>query len=329
MRHTFVCRKTVAPFAVLVVAGCAEMPSASSVIDGGGARLQFAHSEWSAPVVLPAPINLPTSNEQGPAISPDGLSLYFCSNRPPQSLGNDLWVSRRASESDPWGEPVNLTILNSAAGDCGPSLSQDGTMLFFTSARPGGAGGNDIYMATRADPSDDLSWSLPVRLGPEINTPSTEFSPFIARYRDAECDENGCTDAWAELYFERGATNTGSDVLVVRIDASGTALAAAVPLDEINSPAGDLHPTIRFDGREMILSSNRDGRGGNFDLFVSRRQSPNHPWSTPEPIDELNVGNRHEIHPYFARDGRTVFFIRGTGTANDVWMSTRTPSGPR
>jgi Tol biopolymer transport system component len=84
---------------------------------------------------------------------------------------------------------------------------------------------------------------------------------------------------------------------------------------------------VRFDGREMILHSNRDGRVGNTDLFVSTRSNRKEAWSIPRPITELNVADRHEIHPYLSRDGRTVFFVRGTGVANDIWMATRQPGG--
>lgn len=80
-----------------------------------------------------------------------------------------------------------------------------------------------------------------------------------------------------------------------------------------------MHATVRFDGREVLLASNRHG---NWDLFAATRISPNHPWSTPVPVDDLN-SVMHEIHPYLSRDGRTVAFSRG----GDIWMSTRTPSG--
>lgn len=290
----------------------------------------FKPSAWSAPVILTAPVNSPTANEQGPALSPDGLSLYFCSNRPP-SLGNDLWVSRRASEDAPWDDAVHLgSVVNSPAGDCGPSLSQDGLVLFFTSGRVGGAGLNDIYMSRRSEPTDDLSWGAPARLDGEVNTALTEFSPFITRFRgDDDCDEadddtedDACSKQWAELYFERGSSNVATDIYVVRIDENGLSLGPATPVQEVNSTGADGRPTVRFDGREMILHSNR---GGNFDLFVTTRQSPNHRWSTPRLLDELNVGI-HGIHPYLSRDGRTLFFVRGTGVANDIWMATRTPA---
>lgn len=324
-------RTSLAVGVVALVAGIVACDAGRGdyLVDPSSKRLpnaqSFARSDWSAPVPLDAPVNNPTANEQAPALSADGLSLYFCSNRAP-SAGNDLWVSRRESEDTPWGAPTNLgSTVNSPAGDCGPTISEDGLVLLFTSARTGGAGLNDIYMSHRTDPGDDLSWSAPVRLGAEVNTAFTELSPFITRYRGDECEEMDCVGEWTELYFERGSSNTATDIHVVRIDSDGLALGPSAPVTEVNSAGADGRPTVRFDGREMILQSNRDGRGGNVDLFVATRQSPNHAWSTPEPIGELNVSNRHEIHPYLSKDGRTILFIRGTGSANDIYISTRVP----
>src|SRR5207249_6256786 len=63
---------------------------------------------WSAPVHLGAVINS-TAADQQPAISPDGLSLYFTSNRVAGSLGGfDMYVVQRASILDSWGPPMNL-----------------------------------------------------------------------------------------------------------------------------------------------------------------------------------------------------------------------------
>jgi Tol biopolymer transport system component len=282
------------------------------------ASLSFSgdRTPWSAPVRLDAPVNLLTSNDQGPALSPDGLSLYFCSDRPP-SAGNDLWVSERASEDMPWGEPMNLgSAVNAPGGDCGPALSEDGLLLFFTSSRAGGAGGNDIYVSARTDAADNLGWSAPMRLGPLVNTAAVEFSPFITKRAD---------DGTAELYFERG-DRVNQDIYMVVVDAAGMAVSEAVPVTEVNSPDNDGRPTVRWDGREMLLFSNREGRAGNADLFVSTRQSPNHPWSTPQPVDELNLATDHEIQPYLSRDGRTIYFTRGRLQANDIWVSTRTPA---
>src|SRR6266480_1946367 len=81
----------------------------------------FANSDWSSPENLVA-INS-TFNEQAPSLSPDGLSLYFGSNRPRAggSTDTDLWVSHRSCSDCPWETPVNLgPVINSSVGDNGP-----------------------------------------------------------------------------------------------------------------------------------------------------------------------------------------------------------------
>jgi hypothetical protein len=61
----------------------------------------------------------------------------------------DLWVSTRSNTCDPWSTPERLSSVNSAANDGAPTISADGTTMFFYSNRPGGFGGNDLYMSTR------------------------------------------------------------------------------------------------------------------------------------------------------------------------------------
>src|SRR5262245_9163152 len=64
-------------------------------------------SAWSAAVNL-GPVVNSAGDEERPAISRDGLSLYFSSTRPGGFAGPDLYVSQRLSLEDPWGPPVNL-----------------------------------------------------------------------------------------------------------------------------------------------------------------------------------------------------------------------------
>lgn len=79
----------------------------------------------------------------------DGLEAFIGSNRP-GSAGNDIWVSTRARQTDPWGAPKNLTGINSTGADAPGSLSADGTTLYFQSNRAGGLGLGDIWMVKRA-----------------------------------------------------------------------------------------------------------------------------------------------------------------------------------
>src|SRR5437870_5414963 len=138
--------------AVVLVALLASYPTAAP-----------KYSDWSAPVNLGAVINSPF-NDQGPAISKDGLSLYFSSGRPGGFGGSDIWVSQRASLEAPWDSPINLGgLVNTAANESNPTLSRDEHCLFFNSNTSGGL--NGIWASCRQHTHDDFGWQAPLNLG--------------------------------------------------------------------------------------------------------------------------------------------------------------------
>ncbi len=286
--------------------------------------MSFANSEWSAPVNLGAPVNSAAS-EMNAALSPDELSLYFVSTRAGGVGGADIWVSRRASPDAPWGDPVNLgPNVNGPGIDASPALSLDGHLLFFSSDRPGGQGSNDIYVARRADKSDDLGWGPAVPLGPEVNTAAFEAGGFYVQSEE---------DGSANLYFVRGPNSVALDIYVVAVTADGETRGPAVPVAELNDPdpaITDAHPSVRVDGREVFLYSNRAGGSGGNDLWTSTRRSVHEPWSPPVNLGAPLNTTAGETQPTLSHDGRTLIFAStrtgGLG-ASDIWMSTRTPSG--
>lgn len=105
--------------------------------------------ETWGPVVSVQELNTPF-RDTGPFIRRDGLELFMASNRPGTAGPSDVWVSTRPSTSDPWSDPVNLQVVNSAVLDARPALSFDGTALYFNSTRPGGAGAFDLWVSTRS-----------------------------------------------------------------------------------------------------------------------------------------------------------------------------------
>jgi len=138
--------------------------------------------DWG-PVVNVGPTVNSGYAEALPAVSPDGLELYFSGwglqNRPGGHGKTDLWVTRRSTRNDAWGEPVNLgSMVNTASNDQRPILVGDGLLLFFESNRPGGLGGVDLYMMRRATVADP--WTEPINLGPEVNSPSSDEQGFLS-----------------------------------------------------------------------------------------------------------------------------------------------------
>jgi len=143
------------------------------------------NDEWEEAVSLGPSINT-SDTESLPWIAPDGLELYFHSNRPGGYGGRDIWVATRSSTSDPWGEPENLgPVVNSSADDACPCLSRDGLVLVFSGWdsvsgpwRPGGLGRSDMWMTRRKSTADP--WEPPVNLGPDMNTSEYEVAPRIS-----------------------------------------------------------------------------------------------------------------------------------------------------
>lgn len=284
----------------------------------------FANSEWSAPVNLGAPVNSP-AGDMNAAFSPDELSLYFASTRPSGFGGADIWVSRRASLDSPWQTPINLgPTFNTAGLEASPVVSSDGHLLFFSSDRPGGQGSNDIYVARRADKSDDFGWGAPVALGTDVNTSQFEAGGFYL-----QSAEDGPTN----FYFVRGPNTVALDIYAVAIDADGQTRGPAVPVTELNDPnpaVTDARASIRKDGREVFFYSNRAGSLGASDLFTAVRRSVHDAWSAPENLGAPLSSSANDIQPGLSYDARTLLFTSnrpgGLGGA-DIWMSTRTPSG--
>ncbi|MHC4582880.1 MAG: LamG-like jellyroll fold domain-containing protein [Planctomycetota bacterium] len=102
---------------------------------------------WGEPVNL-GPIVNSSDADGSSCISANGLLLFFFSNRPGGFGDRDLYMTRRATDSEPWAEAVNLgPLVNTAAGEDAPVISADGNILYFASSRPGGIGGEDIWQA--------------------------------------------------------------------------------------------------------------------------------------------------------------------------------------
>jgi hypothetical protein len=88
--------------------------------------------------------------ETRPTVRRDGLEIIFTSDRPGSFGGFDLWVSTRPTTADLWSTPVNLgPEVNTAFDDRAAYLSDDGLTLILASNRPGGFGGDDLYVSTR------------------------------------------------------------------------------------------------------------------------------------------------------------------------------------
>ncbi|TND06565.1 MAG: ompA [Bacteroidetes bacterium] len=105
------------------------------------------------------------------AIAPDGKKLYIFRY-------SDMWQAA-LGDGEKWSRPKRLHESIDGKSSHEPSLciSPDGKSLYFVSDRPKGLGGKDIY---RCEKMGEDTWGTPMNLGPAVNTPYDEESPYIS-----------------------------------------------------------------------------------------------------------------------------------------------------
>ena len=135
----------------------------------GRCDIYVSHREgkdWGEPYNVGQPVNSEFWESQ-PAISPDGRTLYFISNRPGGSGGYDIWKSTITDDAK-WGPAINLgPEINTAFDENTPFLHVDGKTLYFSSNGWPGFGNKDIYYS-RMD--NDGKWQKPINIGYPINS---------------------------------------------------------------------------------------------------------------------------------------------------------------
>ncbi|MCS6928476.1 MAG: OmpA family protein [Saprospiraceae bacterium] len=178
------------------------------------------------------------------SISPDGKTMYFTRQ---QMQGNYISTSKiyyALKGEDGWGAANEVAGVNGdyiAKHPCEGELYGE-KVLFFAADMPGGRGGFDLYYAPK---KRDGVFGLPVNLGPVINTPGDEVSPF---YQDGK------------LYFSSNGHPSlgGLDVFVSEWDGSRWSPPQPLPAG-INTSLDDLHYMRLPDGYSGYLVSNRPG----------------------------------------------------------------------
>lgn len=295
--------------------------------DGGMVSAAPRFSDWGTPEWLGAAVNS-SAEDAGPAISKDGLALYFYSTRTGGQGGEDIYVSRRSSSTAPWGLPVNLgPTINTTSNERVPAFSRDGHRMFFVSNRSGGAGGLDIWVSYRLHTHEDFGefgWQAPSPvLG--VNTPFNEAGP--SYFQDDETST-------AFLYFNSNKPGgLGSADIYVAVEQPDGSFDAVSNVTALNSPFFDARATISHDGLEIIFSSNRATGSplGQLDLWSATRDSTSSAWSTPTSLTKLNT-TANDYTTYLSSDRQAIYFASersgGLG-AGDLWVSTRTKSAGR
>ena len=137
---------------------------------------EMEEGQWKNPELLPPPLNS-KENEFGSAFTGDGQTMVYVRCGDEEGVGGcDLYITElRGTE---WSVPRNMgNVVNSESWESQPSINADGSRIIFSSTRPGGYGGSDLYLVEKNHLGD---WGVPQNLGSTVNTPLNDGSPYIA-----------------------------------------------------------------------------------------------------------------------------------------------------
>lgn len=210
--------------------------------------------EWSMGSNIGKPVNAP-GHDATISLTADGQTLYIYRHK----KAGGLYVTNFDQEEQKWHEPHSVEKpLNSKFYEASICISADSTRQFFTSDRPGGFGGRDIYMVEREGKN---KWSEPVNLGSSINTAFDEDAPYF--------HPDGKT-----LYYSSNGPGSigGFDIFVTELNGNedNSWLEPLNMGSPVNTPDDDIYFVLSQDGKSGYYASGMEGGYGEKDIYHIR-----------------------------------------------------------
>jgi hypothetical protein len=214
----------------------------------------ISHKEngnWVTPSTIGTNINTNT-HDAAIAISNNGQKLFVFKDD--RYDGGDIYISTLDSLNWSTAERVKGDV-NTAAWEGSASLSADEKTLYFSSERPGGYGGRDLYQASILT---DGTWGNIKNLGLTVNTPRDDDAPFIH------------PDGKTLIYSSQALNSMGSyDIFLTTLNPSDSSWSTPKNLGyPINTPDDDRYFVLSTDGKRGYYASGKTGGFGLHDIYV-------------------------------------------------------------
>lgn len=227
-------------------------------------------------------------------LSEDETTIWFATNG---SGGHDIWRGTAPAPEQPFGGFLPLANVNDAtAPDHSPTVTKDGTTLYFTSLR---SGNNELYRAELADG------------GPDFGAPA-----LVENLNSAQDDGMPSVSGSGTLLVFRSnrlAPDAGDDFDLFETKDNGFGFSNPEPISLLSSSFYESFPALRSDGLELYYSTTRpEGSKGGAEIWRTSRAAATEPWGAPEIVAEVNSADQ-DYPNWISPDGCTLYLHRKLG----------------
>lgn len=266
----------------------------------------------------------------------------------------------RCNPVSPFGTPIELSAIDTTGDDEGAFLTLDELTIYFSSIRAGGAGGYDIYKATRASVSapfggvtpltgvntsaderesrvsadgltliatdkPGVSWRLVISQRANTTVSFPALQPIANVSGTTNDTEPSMLPNGNVIYFASDRGGAGNSYDIYRTSRTGTAFAAPALVSgtQLNTTFVESSPIVTPDELHMYFLSNRTGTMGTYDIYYASRATTADAFGAPVSVTELN-SPQLDFPTWISADNCVLYFSRTTTTrAYDMYYATR------
>lgn len=241
--------------------------------------------KWSAPQNIGTVVNTEL-HESAIGLSPDGKQLYIYIDN--NKHKGDIFYSK-LDKAGAWSVPSPMdNTINTEFIENAITFTADGKTIYFSSNKPGGKGGMDLYTSTL---DKNSKWTLPVNLGDVINTEHDDEAPFIA------------SDGVSLYFASKGHEGMGGyDIFKSVLDTVTKQWSVPANMQyPINSTDDDIYFSISNDGKNAYFSSVKANGVGDVDIFkISIDAKTMSDLASADSLTKKKIANIDPLEPTLA-----------------------------
>ena len=245
-----------------------------------------------------------SDTDRDPFLTSDELTIYFSSYRTPAQNG-DVFTAERSSIGSAFGTPQRSLEISSTDTDSRFSMTSSELIAVVASDRDGTQGGNDIWLASRANKAAPFVAFLQTTGLPNINGPGGELDP--------ELSADGL-----RLYLTAGSPRR---VVMSERGSLSSTFGSLQQIPALYSGMDDADPSLSPDERIIVFTSHRGN--GDADLLYATRADKDATFSAPARLDISSAD--HDGDAWISPSGCRLYFTSDRGGNFDLYVASMTP----